>query len=181
MIINTEIEFKNALTKEQYDMFLDYYKIRDIVYKQVNYYFDTDDKSLLSKFSTLRIRFKEPNYYKLTLKDTVNNESLEKNYVLSEKKAKELIENGFNLKEYFDIDIDVKYQGELTTYRTRAKYRDGELFFDKIVYDNIVDYEVEYEVLEHLQGKKDFKDFLKEFDIPKNESIKKVTRILGAK
>ena len=64
----------------------------------------------------------------------------------------------------------------LTTYRASTPYKNGVLFFDKSVYYNTVDYEIEYEVDDVNEGLRDFKSFLNEYDIEFKESIRKSKR-----
>ncbi|RKJ60851.1 CYTH domain-containing protein, partial [Butyricicoccus sp. 1XD8-22] len=52
-----EIEFKNLLTKEQYEMLLKEFKIDDSkIIRQTNHYFDTPEWHLKTLHAGLRIR-----------------------------------------------------------------------------------------------------------------------------
>ena len=52
-----EIEFKNLLTKTQYEQLLRAFSIRDEqIHKQINHYFDTPEQHLKNLASGLRIR-----------------------------------------------------------------------------------------------------------------------------
>lgn len=86
-----------------------------------------------------------------------------------------MLANGIDAS-IIDIPYQVKKVAELTTYRASTPYKDGTLFFDRSEYYGHIDYEIEYEVDEVEQGKKDFNDFLQSFDIPYQESIRKSKR-----
>ena len=86
-----------------------------------------------------------------------------------------MLANGFNA-EIIEIPYYVKKIAELSTFRASAPYKNGTIFFDKSVYYDNVDYEIEYEVDDVKEGQIDFKDFLNSHNITYNESIRKSKR-----
>lgn len=177
MINNNEIEFKCPVTKKQYEELLKKFELEYNVYSQTNYYFDSENQDLLKEKTTLRIRHKMPNSYKLTMKSCAPQGYLEQSVFLSAEEAQELIENGFNLQPFFERNLDVKFYGKLNNDRVSTPYRDGELFLDKIEYFGIEDYEIEYEVDNYEIGEKDFEKLLKENNITLKKSKRKSQRV----
>ena len=89
-----------------------------------------------------------------------------------------LIENGFNLNDFFDEDLEVIFYGKLDNYRVSTPYREGELFLDRIEYFDKVEYEIEYEVDNFEDGEINFNKFLEENNIKKAPFKRKSQRIL---
>ncbi len=171
-----EIEFKNPITEEMYNKLLRVYNLENNVFLQTNYYFDSNEFSLEKRHIVLRIRHKA-NKYKVTLKKGTPQGSIEEHVLLSEEKALNMIENGFNLKEFFEEDLDVFFLGKLDNHRVSTPYKEGELFFDKMNYFDIVDYEIEYEVDNYIEGEVNFKQFLFEHKIKEGPFLRKSSRI----
>ena len=174
MYTNLEIEFKCKIDKETYLKLLKEFYLANYVNKQTNYYFDTLDYKLRNKHITLRIREKEYNV-KLTLKTNVSEGILEKNIILYKNDAKKMIEEGFNAS-IIGINEVVYNVAKLTTYRVKMDYKGGVLFFDKNIYYQTVDYEIEYEVTDKEEGYKVFLEFLKEREIPLVQTESKIAR-----
>ena len=179
MHINREIEFKTLITKEKYEQLLKDFDLENNIFPQTNYYFDTEDKKLLNEKTVLRIRQKGCSY-KLTKKTRAAIGADETHILLSKDKAQELIETGFDAN-IIGIPYFVKNVAKLTTHRASCPYKDGTLFFDRSEYYGKVDYEIEYEVDEINQGKKDFKEFLDSHNIEYKESIRKSKRAFDMK
>ncbi len=176
---NLEIEFKCPINKKEYETLIDKFELKDNVYLLTNYYFDTVNKDLHKNRTVLRIRKKHNNnLYKITLKQDTPQGALESHVFLREEQALNLIENGFNLKDFFDEDLDVIFHGKLDNYRVSTPYREGELFFDRIEYFDKVEYEVEYEVDNFEDGEINFNKFLQENNIKKAPFKRKSQRIL---
>lgn len=176
MIKELEIEFKTEITEKTYNLLITKFDLKKKVYKLTNYYFETVNNSLDKTNKTLRIR-EENNTFTLTLKSKVKSGILEKHITLDETKANKMINEGFNMYEYFNIDINVVPYGKLTTYRCSTPYKDGILFFDKFTYYDITKYEIEYEVTDYDNGLKTFKEFLNAEKIAYLETIKKSRRV----
>jgi len=174
MTVNKEIEFKTLITKEQYEKLLKDFNLENNIFTQINYYFDTEDTKLMQEKTVLRIRQKN-NSYKLTKKTRALVGADETHILLSKEHALELLENGFDAS-IIGIPYFVTNIAKLVTYRVSCPYRNGVLFFDRSEYYNQIDYEIEYEVDEIEQGKKDFSEFLNEYNIVYKESIRKSKR-----
>lgn len=174
MYINKEIEFKTFINEEQYNSLLKEFGLEGNVFAQTNHYFDSEDTKLLNEKTVLRIRQKGNNY-KLTKKTRAEVGADETHIFLTQDKAKEYLENGFDAS-IIGIPFYVKKMAELTTYRVSAPYKDGVIFFDKSVYYGNTDYEIEYEVDDVKIGKKAFLEFLDNHNITYKESIRKSKR-----
>ncbi len=171
---NVEIEFKTFITEEEYLSLLEEFGLENNIFKQTNHYFDTEDTKLINEQIVLRIREKGPNF-KLTKKVRGNIGADETHLFITKDQAEKLINEGFNAS-IIGLPYDVKKVCELTTYRASAPYKDGTIFFDKSVYYDKIDYEIEYEVDDIKEGKKIFNDFLKSHNIKYVESIRKSKR-----
>lgn len=177
---NLEIEFKCPIDKQDYDRLIKDFGLEDNIYLLTNYYFDSKDKTLHKERTVLRIRHKHSNnHYKITLKQDTPQGALESHVLLKEDEALGFIEKGFNVKDFFDIDLDVFLHGKLDNYRVSTPYKDGELFLDKISYFDTIEYEIEYEVDNFEQGQTLFDKFLDEHHIAKKPYKRKSQRILG--
>lgn len=174
MNMNKEIEFKTLITKEKYQELVKDFDLENNVFSQTNYYFDTDDTQLMKNHTVLRIRQKGASY-KLTKKIRAEVGADETHILISKEKAEDMLKNGLDAS-IIGIPYFVKKISELTTYRVSSPYKDGTIFFDRSEYYGHVDYEIEYEVDEVVQGKRDFIDFLNSYDIPYKESIRKSKR-----
>lgn len=174
MYKNKEIEFKTYISEEQYNKLISEFQLDNNIFAQTNYYFDTEDSKLLNDKTVLRIRQKNCNY-KLTKKTRAELGADETHLFISKEKAEELLENGFDAN-IIGIPYFVKNVANLTTYRASTPYKNGVLFFDKSVYYNTIDFEIEYEVDDINEGLRDFNNFLEEYNIEYKESIRKSKR-----
>ena len=164
---NIEREFKTGITREKYYELINELDLKDKSYLQTNYYFDTDDLELKKKEKTLRIRIKEISIH-LTLKEHVKDYTKETTINLTKEEASNYIKNGIDGNQY-GIDKLLVNVSKLSTKRTKLKTKYGMLFFDMNNYNNITDYEIEYEVddkISTLDGLFEFNHFLKENGIP---------------
>lgn len=174
MTANKEIEFKTFITEETYHALVKEFGLENNIFEQINHYFDTDDTKLMEEKTVLRIRQKGNNY-KLTKKTRAEVGADETHILLSKEKAKEFLENGLDA-HMIGLPYVVHKIAELTTFRCSAPYKDGTIFFDKSVYYDKVDYEIEYEVDDVKEGLKNFKKFLDNHNITYVESIRKSKR-----
>ncbi|MDR2822606.1 MAG: CYTH domain-containing protein [Acholeplasmatales bacterium] len=182
MKVNKEIEFKCQITEEKYLELINLYQLENNIFRQTNFYFDTDDFLLMQKHIVLRIRKKSEKYYKITLKSESLEEiaNFEKHYLLnSPEKAIELITNGFEVNTFFkEINYKVYLRAQLDNYRVSIPHEVGQLFFDKCEYYGKTDYEIEYEVDDYIEGQKVFARFLKSHQIPFVATQRKSVRAL---
>lgn len=179
MKTSIEIEFKSMINNEEYDRLINMFDLKDNIFHQVNYYFDSDDFYLRNNKMALRIRNKG-NSFKFTMKTPFEGGIREDSILLSRDEALYYIDNGLNLKELYGIDVFVNVKACLETYRAITPYKDGKLFLDKAIYANKVDYEIEYEVDEREEGLKIFHDFLKENNIKYSYEDHKINRCYKA-
>jgi uncharacterized protein YjbK len=179
-----EIEFKNILTKTEFDRMIKHFNITEEQFEvQENHYFDTPNFSLKEKGSALRVREKNGKFT-LTLKQPSERGLLESHQILSKVEAEALL-NGSgricgeitNIIEELGVPIqDIQYFGTLKTKRAEISYQDGILVFDQSFYLNKEDYEVEYEVKDEQSGWNIFLELLQSFDIPKRNTENKIKR-----
>lgn len=184
-----EIEFKNILTKEQYEALLKKFGIEeDRILRQTNHYFDTPEFQLKQLASGLRIR-ETASKTVCTLKEkTAENTHLETTDVLSEEQARDMLSgNGFFAEsvkkklEQLHVPIEkLSVFGTLTTDRVELPYNNGTLVLDHSFYLNHDDYEVEYETGNEQAGKEIFESFLEENGIQKQIAPKKIARFMNA-
>lgn len=184
-----EIEFKNVLTKEQYDYLLKQFNVDDkMIVRQTNHYFDTPQMSLKSLSSGLRIRETKDKIVCTLKEKTAENIHLETTDEITRQQADLMLdgENFFapNVKErliHLTIPVEQLHVfGSLTTDRVELDFKGGTIVFDHSFYLQQDDYEVEYETSNEIEGNKIFDDFLKEHQIEKQIADKKIARFMKA-
>jgi len=179
---NIEIEFKTGITQEKYQELLQKFRLENNIFKQTNHYFDTDQYDLNQQKIVLRIRQKGENHYKVTLKSQSEQGAFESHILLQKLQAEDMIQNGFNTKNFFDeIDYHVTFKVSLDNYRVSTPYEGGTLFLDRCEYCNIIDYEVEYEVSNYEEGQKLFKQFVSSHQIEMQPTKRKSERAFTCK
>lgn len=185
----TEIEFKNMLTRAEYEDLLTHFAITaDNIITLRNDYFDTADFAIKNLASALRIR-RTANAIECTLKQaTTAHTSTEINCPLTEQAAKQLQNDLTKLPEAIAKPLqaaginlkDIACFGTLETQRTELVYQGGLLVFDHTFYLQQQDYEVEYEARDEQQGQQIFADFLQQHHIPIRPATKKIARFSAA-
>lgn len=179
MIKNIEIEFKTKIDEKTYHDMLKEFNLENNVFRQTNYYFDTQSFDLSNKKIVLRIRQKKNDYFKLTLKSEREHEAYESHHILTKEKALSLLETGFDTKKYFpSLNYYVIFKASLVNYRVSTPYENGVLFFDRSDYHGQTDYEIEYECDNYNEGKKTFNKFLQQRNIPNLPTKRKSERAL---
>ncbi|KOS66729.1 hypothetical protein AEA09_18550 [Lysinibacillus contaminans] len=184
-----EIEFKNLITKHQYEQLLQEFQIpRDAIHRQTNHYFDTPENSLKSLKSGLRIR-QIGSYFECTLKEkSAEHAHLETTDEITAEQAEQMLQGkGFFAPEVakrldsHNIAIDkLALFGSLTTDRVEIPYKEGLLVFDHSYYLQCDDYEVEYESNDVKKGNIIFDEFLHQYGIEKQKTDKKIARFMKA-
>ncbi|MGN7398469.1 CYTH domain-containing protein [Cytobacillus praedii] len=186
---NIEIEFKNLLTKQEFEMLLNHFKLKDTdFFTQENHYFDTPDFALKEQGSALRIR-KKGEKYELTLKQPYQDALLETNESLEPLAAEKIFETGRirnetikGLIKKMNIDPDrIQYFGSLSTKRAEVEYENGLIVIDNSFYLNIEDFELEYEVSDRNDGQKKFSALLEQLEIPVRKTENKIKRFYNIK
>lgn len=184
-----EIEFKNMLTKSEYEKLLKIFQInQEQIFTQENHYFDTPDFTLKNFGSALRIRQKENNY-ELTLKQPASVGLLETTQILSAQEFTTALQlgslpKGIVYDRMTDLGVaikEVEYFGSLTTNRVEFSYKKGILVLDHSYYLNKDDYELEYEVEDFQLGNQIFQELLKQYEIPKRQTKNKIRRFYEQK
>lgn len=184
-----EIEFKNLLTKAEYEKLLKAFKVKvEQIISQTNHYFDTPDFTLKDLGSALRIREKN-DHYEMTLKQPADVGLLETTQYLSKDEFLAAIKNGILPKgilhkrlEQLDISfVLLEYFGSLTTKRAEFPYKEGLLVLDHSLYLDTEDYEVEYEVEDFQRGQLAFKELLEQYRIPLRKTPNKIARFYQKK
>lgn len=188
MSTQIEKEFKNLLTKEEYEQLLVHYQLDEsAAIHQTNTYYDTDDRQLQSLKMGLRIRTYD-NDAELTLKVLLQeNEQLEitdalslveANQLISDKKIKNAGHVASMLKKE-TIDLDrLKPVGQLSTVRHTFSGEGGVYFLDKSYYQDQKDYELEFETEDLEKGLILFNTFLTYHEIKERKTTQKIQRAL---
>ena len=189
MTQHIEIEFKNILTKAQYEELLQAFSIQpEQIIRQVNHYFDTTGNHLKQHQSALRIReFGET--IECTLKEkTSEHQHLETTDFITREQADQMLAGKSILLPavnerlaLFDIPMNTLHcYGTLTTDRVEIPYEGGLLVFDHSFYLHCDDYEVEYETNDEKIGKTIFSKFLANHSIEPQPAQKKIVRFMMA-
>lgn len=183
----TEIEFKNLLTKKEFDT------IHDELFKdiegveQINYYVDTDKFDLRNHHLMLRVREKN-NTHTLTLKVPIEAHTVEEFHrpleaplSINDVVSKDMLSRPmFLIIRSNLINRTLKVLGKLTTFRKEIDYNGGTLVLDYSTYLNQEDYEIEFEVDDASTGEEIFKEFLNTYNINRSETIVKSERFYRA-
>lgn len=185
-----EIEFKNMLTKEEYQKLLLYYQAQpDNIKKQTNYYFDNKENLLKKNKMGLRIRCLA-DYQEMTLKVPTDNKNtlLEVTDCLTTKEKDNFINQGVfpekssikkTLLDYNITDLELPMIGELTTERFEKQLDPTHLIvLDKSFYYGFTDYELELETTDVVKGEVFFKSLLKKHMLSFKPAQKKIARML---
>ncbi|WP_042148966.1 CYTH domain-containing protein [Paucisalibacillus sp. EB02] len=178
-----EIEFKNLLTKAEYEILLNYLPFPSVGKKQINYYFETIDFKLRQHKSALRIREKNGKY-QLTLKEPFGDGLLETHDSLIKEEVTEWLngnpvpkaETSEQLSK-MNISInELQYYGSLSTIR-REYIHSGLIYvLDHSSYHNHEDYELEIEAKDKESGLKALETILMECGITRKETPNKIAR-----
>ncbi|RYG72117.1 CYTH domain-containing protein [Lentibacillus lipolyticus] len=183
-----EIEYKNLLTKSEFDRLLTSLPFPEEAKSQTNHYFETKDFSLKRHGCALRIREKEGSFT-LTLKEPHSTGLLETHDVLTneqaaswmngkpiyaEKTARQLDEKGIYVDE-------LVYYGSLTTHRRELAYGDVLLVLDDNTYSSKTDYELELEAASEKAGQTAMQQLLDQYQIEQRETPNKIQRFFAAK
>lgn len=176
-----EIEYKILLNISQHNKILDSVDFKYYV-EQINYYFETEDKSLAKHKITLRVRNIEDKYF-LMLKEskgvvadeTITEISLEQfKYMVQEQKL-----FSSEIKDIIDSRIGsvvLSNQASLMTKRYYTPYMDCVLFLDESHYYGMVDYELELEAPSIEVGKNIFDKLLTYYNLEETKVVGKRKR-----
>lgn len=178
-----EIEFKNLLTKAEYNLLLKEvgFPLEGVV--QTNYYFDTADFHLKEQGAALRVRKKNDKYV-LTLKEPHPEGLLETHDFLTENEAEAWLNGNLVPKEHtekqlrnLDISLeDLLYYGSLTTERREITYENVLLVLDYSQFNGSDDFELELEAKSYSEGERIFKELLKKHKITTRKTPNKIER-----
>lgn len=184
-----EIEFKNLLSKDEYqDLFESYHfsEVKPII--QENYYFDTEDLSLKEQSCSVRIRIVEgQDQAELTLKSPSDNHDhlVETTESIPLAQAQKIIKADQVLLPQ-SIEDQLNQEGLkvsqlslitwLKTKRYEKSYQDCLLVLDQSWYGQTSDYELELEAPSHDKGQDLFYTILLNHDIPQRDKVNKVAR-----
>ncbi len=184
---NLEIEFKTLLSIEEFSRVIDYFQLKEEqFFTQINYYFDSADFQLRKRRMGLRVRVLSDNA-EITLKVPEKVGLLEINDALSVKEANAIVEsatlptigNVYTKLNQLGIDqSDLRLIGSLTTKRAEIKLPQGLLALDESWYNKQHDFELELEVSDATNGKKDFLSLLDTLTIKESPSPNKIQRMM---
>lgn len=181
-----EIEFKNLLTKDEFDHLLASLPFPKESQTQVNHYFETADFALRERSSALRIREKNGNY-QLTLKEPHPDGLLETHDSLTAQEALDCLQGNMIKKEHTDkqltqLNISTEhliYYGSLTTKRREVLYDGVCIVLDESIYNGKTDYEFELEAPNYEAGQKIFDKLLKDHQIVIKYTPNKIQRFFS--
>lgn len=183
-----EIEFKNMLTKKEYQTLLSTYHLtaKDIK-TQSNDYFDSEDFTLRDKGAALRVRQKNDKYV-LTLKEPAKQGLLETHQRITEDLFEKIKESGSlpdgdvaHQVAKLGLNNSLRHLGTLTTHRAETKTKEGLLVLDHSEYLGLEDYEIEFEVKDYEQGEVAFYNLLQKHEIEIKNAKNKIERFFIAK
>lgn len=186
-----EIEFKNLLTKKEYqnlmqNEFFDHPATNQIM--QVNHYFDTSDKLLKKKHAAVRIRSVDADH-KLTFKIPAEGFLMENTFSLNNDQVQSILnKKEFSLNEITNQTVNLDICGitketifyhfnSFETLRHEKKVGDNLVVLDQTTFQNgSTDYELEVESLDSGKGRTFFNSFLDNYSIPTRPTLPKIAR-----
>ncbi|WP_188455651.1 CYTH domain-containing protein [Virgibacillus oceani] len=182
-----EIEYKNILTKDEFEACLHRYPFPESGVKQTNYYFETSDFSLKEHGCALRIREKNGKFV-LTLKEPHPNGLLETHEPLSKEEAHEMINGKIVKRDTINNQLqnkniamtEIVYCGKLITVRREINYENVLLVLDYSMYNEAADYELEIEAPTEDIGKNFMNNFLAKNNINKRDTPTKIERFFAS-
>lgn len=182
-----EIEYKNMLTRQEFELLINVLPYKSKFIQQKNHYFDTDSFKLQQLHSALRIR--EANQqYTLTLKEPAHIGSLETNEIIDATTMKQWLNNqplstpiiSERLQQFSISYEDLKYFGFLITERTLYQVSpEIVIALDHSFYHELEDYELEVEGLEDQATKQFFQSLLQTYKIPARKTEPKIRRFFN--
>ena len=186
MSTNLEIEFKSDITKEEYESLISKFDAKKI-YRQTNYYIDSD--SLIIRVKKCGLRIRETNGdFELTLKVPALEGKLEINQQISNKMFENLASRDDfpegEVKLFLEEKLEVKSSdlhilGKLVTDRLDVRYKTSLISIDKSKYNGFTDYEVEAEDESLDAAQNNLLKFLNQNDVKyKKSSGTKLKRFL---
>ena len=184
-----EIEFKNMLTQEEFQLLVDKYFFNTPAFSQTNCYFDTSKNELKEKSMGLRLR-KRDGKNECTLKIPTADEHTYQEVTdnLTNHQMDQLIKNqqifkdgdvGLTLRQ-LGISIENLHMiGSLTTYRREKRINNPTLLvLDESHFGQTTDFELEMEVQNSDKGNMFFNDFLINEGIKRRPASKKIARMI---
>lgn len=184
MAKDNAVVFKTLLTKQEYNKLRKEFSDKPSNL-QINYYFDTPRFTL--KASDIGLRVRKRDKYEITLKRKKGYVLTEIEEVITEEQFKEFLNNGIITNESINNELSeiIKNQKltcymSLSTFRITFPYKNGKLSIDLCEYVDTTDYELEYEVTNYEEGKRNFIDFVKDHGIIYKKSQPKIKRAYDA-
>ena len=184
MHIEKEIEFKNLLTKDEFQQLIKHFNIKQSDFQtQTNYYFDTPNQYFKNKKMGFRLRVL-PTRNELTLKvpesEHIMNETTQ---LLSDIEKNDILINlcfpSLPFLQQIKNEGPLACIGSMQTNRAHINYEKGTLFFDHSIYSQTEDFEVEYESIDVENGRKKFLQLLEVHSIPLRYTDKKIARLVN--
>ena len=178
-----EIEFKNLLTKQEFELLISFFQVEQKDFRsQTNYYFDTQDNFFKNNRMGFRLRVLET-HNELTLKQPLEEHVMEENTIqVSDQERDAIIKQAsfpsIPFLELFNLTSPFLSIGSLQTNRVQIPFENGLLFLDHSIYSQTEDFEVEYESSNVKYGKKVFLELLDAHNIPIRHTDKKIARLV---
>ena len=160
-----ERELKILVTKEIYENIIHSYEFSE-AWEQKNTYYDTKEGIVRKQNGAMRIReIGDKKIFTLKIRtDEITHIELEKEINCSSIQEIEDEEILSWLKQY-GISKDVKKIISFKTIRQTYNFENGQLCADQTIYENHMDYELEYEYTSNHDGITKFNEILKPYRI----------------
>lgn len=178
---NLEIEYKILVNQKQFDLICALYP-NAVFKRQMNVYYDTIHNDLRKNHCAMRIRDKGDEHL-FTLKAPGEKDGkMEFEKLLSENSCNALKDEEIikTLSSYIDC-FDFVEIGRLVTYRASIDLEFAELCLDVNIYNDQIDYEIEYEWKQDHDGLTKFNEILSNIGLTFTSNCKsKVARCLNS-
>lgn len=179
---NIEKEYKILVTKDQFELLSKQFNNLNFV-TQINTYYDTIHMDIRNKKGAMRIRERNGKYiFTLKMKYTNIDGHYEYEIEVPENSTKVFDDPEIRkLLDSYDIRDDIVLLTNLKTKRAVVNTGNAEICFDINLYNNIVDYEIEYEYIQPHDGLTIFQELLSHVNLTyKKNCISKIQRALNS-
>lgn len=177
---NIEKEYKILVTKKQFELLLARYPNAQFQ-KQVNTYYDSEDRMIQHHHGAMRIR-EVQNQFLFTLKMHTDRGLMEYEMFVAQNDVSVFDTTEIkNLLLSFGFTKPIVPLTTLTTYRAMIDTGNAELCFDYSEYGTQKDYEIEYEYKKEHDGRTAFNHILAHANLKYEKNcISKIQRALNA-
>lgn len=161
MKTNIETEYKCLINQQQFQELIDFYSDKSEIIEQVNVYYQDINGIITQRKAVFRQRIMGHTSI-ITFKIKINDQLHEYDFDTADINDNEVVDH----LQQFGIHPPFMKVGTLRTIRHLIDLGNADLCIDENQYNNIVDYEIEYEIKKPHDGKTALSEILLHHGIP---------------